>query len=174
VSRRFYCGDVGDPKTENGIRTVTLTPDMTQALWRLRAETRAGDDELVFTSETGRRIQPSNLTSRVLKPALKAAGLEERISFHTFRHTTGSLLYDEGYDDVKVQHWLGHANPSFTKDVYVHPVAAEPAAAAPAAGPAPRAVVTIPEAAPAEPTDLPVAPPSNTDGESGVSQRKAS
>jgi integrase len=123
ISRRFYLGDIGDPKTANGIRTITLTTEMGQALWRLRGDAAA--DDLVFTTETGRRISPSNLTSRVLKPALRAAGVDERISFHSFRHTTGSLLYDAGYNDVEVQHWLGHANPSFTKDVYVHPLAEE-------------------------------------------------
>jgi integrase len=123
VSRRYYEGDVGDPKTSNGIRTLTLTTEMGQALWRLRGDT--GDDDLVFTGKNGRRVQASNLTSRVLKPALRAAGLDERISFHSFRHTTGSLLYDAGYSDVQVQHWLGHANASFTKDVYVHLVGDE-------------------------------------------------
>ncbi len=125
VERRYYRGDVGAPKTSNGLRPIRLTAAMTRDLWQLRKETRAGDDELVFTSEKRRRIQPSNLTSRVLKPALRRAGLDERLSFHNFRHTNGSLMYDEGYTDEQVQHWLGHAKASFTKDVYIHPVGAE-------------------------------------------------
>jgi Phage integrase family len=42
------------------------------------------------------------------------------VSFHTFRHTCASLLFDTGRNIKQVQEWLGHADPSFTLRTYVH------------------------------------------------------
>ncbi|HEX5468900.1 MAG TPA: tyrosine-type recombinase/integrase, partial [Gaiellaceae bacterium] len=80
----------------------------------------AGEDELVFTASGGARIDPSNLMSRVLKPAARAAGVGDWVGFHTFRHTCATLLFRHGWNAVQVQRWLGHHKPSFTLDVYVH------------------------------------------------------
>jgi len=83
----------------------------------------------VFPSASGSELHPSNIRSRVLLPATKAAGLgaynekgEWRtwISFHTFRHTCASLLFEAGKDVKQTQQWLGHSTPSFTLDTYVH------------------------------------------------------
>jgi integrase len=66
----------------------------------------------------------------VLKPAARAAGLTVAVagkdepvpwvSFHTFRHTCASLLFDAGKNVKQVQEWLGHAEPGFTLRTYVH------------------------------------------------------
>jgi integrase len=42
------------------------------------------------------------------------------VSFHTFRHTCASLLFEEGRNVKQVAEWLGHADPSFTLRTYVH------------------------------------------------------
>jgi integrase len=42
------------------------------------------------------------------------------VSFHTFRHTCASLLFDAGRNIKQVQEWLGHADPGFTLRTYVH------------------------------------------------------
>jgi integrase len=42
------------------------------------------------------------------------------VSFHTFRHTCASLLFDQGRNVKQVQEWLGHADPGFTLRTYVH------------------------------------------------------
>jgi integrase len=42
------------------------------------------------------------------------------VSFHTFRHTCASLLFDAGRNIKQVQEWLGHADPGFTLSTYVH------------------------------------------------------
>ena len=41
-------------------------------------------------------------------------------SFHTFRHTCASLLFDSGKNVKQVQEWLGHSDPGFTLRTYVH------------------------------------------------------
>jgi hypothetical protein len=42
------------------------------------------------------------------------------ISFHTFRHTCASLLFESGKNIRQVATWLGHADPAFTLRTYVH------------------------------------------------------
>ena len=42
------------------------------------------------------------------------------MSFHTFRHTCASLLFEAGKDVKQVQEWLGHADPAITLRTYVH------------------------------------------------------
>jgi len=42
------------------------------------------------------------------------------VSFHTFRHTCASLLFEAGRNVKQVQAWLGHADPSFTLKTYIH------------------------------------------------------
>ena len=131
VRRRYYEGRIGPPKSKYGKRLLRLTPDLARALWRLRAATSAGDDDLVFTT-AGKRIRPSNLMRRVLKPAAVEAGLgewvpegrtlraESWVGFHSFRHTCATILFRRGWNAVQVQRWLGHHKPSFTLDTYVH------------------------------------------------------
>ncbi len=82
----------------------------------------------VFTTATGEGLRRSNVANRVLAPAAKAAGLVvDRdgveipwVSFHTFRHTCASLLFENGRNVKQVSEWLGHADPSFTLSTYVH------------------------------------------------------
>ncbi len=132
VRRRYYRGKVGLPKGRKK-RRVRLSAAMATTLWALRKETRPGDDDLVFTSEKGLRIDASNLMSRVLKPAAVDAGLGERgksahgrsvavswVGFHTFRHTCATMLFRRGWNAVQVQRFLGHSDPGFTLRTYVH------------------------------------------------------
>jgi integrase len=132
VRRRYYDGRVGPPKSKYGKRRLRLTPNLAQALWRLRGETQALDAELVFAARDGARLRASNLMRRVLKPAAVEAGLGEWVhhgqelrpdswvGFHTFRHTCATVLFRRGWNAVQVQRWLGHHKPSFTLDTYVH------------------------------------------------------
>lgn len=131
VRRRFYNGRVAKPKSRK-TRRIRLTPAMAEALLERREAQQAVDDELVFTSERGGRVDQSNLMSRVLKPAAVRAGLgrtvdgrngrraESWVGFHTFRHTCATMLFRHGWNAVQVQKFLGHAEPGFTLRTYVH------------------------------------------------------
>jgi integrase len=72
VSRQFYRGKLGKPKGQK-TRTVRLSARMAQELQQQRQA--APDGQLVFTAERGGRLIPSNLMSRVLKPAAVKIGL---------------------------------------------------------------------------------------------------
>jgi integrase len=78
-----------------------------------------GDQGLVFTSEAGTPINPSNLRQRSLAPLLKKAGLPH-IRFHDLRHTCATLLLGKGVHPKFVQELLGHATIAITLDTYSH------------------------------------------------------
>jgi integrase len=133
VDRRYYRGRVGLPKGRKK-RRVPISTALARELWTRRKEKHASDDELVWTSATGKRIVPSNLMSRVLKPAAVAAGLgqwvktkedrsraESWVGLHTFRHTTATRLFvGQAWNAVQVCRFLGHSDPGFTLRTYVH------------------------------------------------------
>jgi integrase len=121
IRRGFYRGRVGPPKTKFGRRTLRLTASAKAHLERLRAETHAGDGDLVLTNASGGRVDASNLMSKVLKPAAREAGVGEWVGFHTFRHTCATLLFTKAkWNPKQVQLWLGHHSAAFTVDRYVH------------------------------------------------------
>lgn len=119
IRRRIYRGQIGKPKGRK-TRRVRLSAAMTSALVSARETRGAADDALIFTAERGGRICASNLMSRVLKPAARAAGIGDWPGFHTFRHTAASRLFVAGWNAVQVQKFLGHSDPGFTLRCYVH------------------------------------------------------
>ncbi|HET9965795.1 MAG TPA: site-specific integrase, partial [Rubrobacter sp.] len=77
------------------------------------------DQGLVFTTEVGTLINPSNLRQRSFKPLLERAGLP-RITFNDLRHTCASLLFQKNVHPKFVQELLGHASVAITLDTYSH------------------------------------------------------
>ncbi len=77
------------------------------------------DHGLVFASEAGTLINPTNLRKRHFAPLLMRAGLPP-IRFHDLRHTCATLLLGKGVHPKFVQELLGHANIAITLDTYSH------------------------------------------------------
>ncbi|MGS2590556.1 tyrosine-type recombinase/integrase [Streptomyces hebeiensis] len=72
----------------------------------------------VFTTPQGRAIDPTNLT-RTFTTLLRKAGLR-RIRFHDLRHSTATLLLEQGVELVVIKELLGHAHIGVTATVYAH------------------------------------------------------
>ena len=72
----------------------------------------------MFHTQTGNRLGDRNLR-RILDDAARRAGVVG-VSHHTFRHTHGSILLDQGWSIPEVSRRLGHANPKITAEVYSH------------------------------------------------------
>lgn len=117
VRRQDCRGEVGELKSEHSRRDVPLAPGMAGRLWVIGAD-RPGTDR-VFTSPLGLRLNDGNIRRRVLGPAARAAGVPW-VTFHSFRHTSASLLFAAGRDVKQVQEWLGHSDPGFTLRTYIH------------------------------------------------------
>lgn len=72
----------------------------------------------VFTTAQGGSIDPTNLT-RAFTTLLRKAGLR-RIRFHDLRHSTATLLLEQGVELVVIKELLGHAHIGVTATVYAH------------------------------------------------------
>jgi integrase len=119
---------LGEPKTKNSRRTIRLT---TSAVTALRAHLSRQLEEmermgslyrpggLIFATESGTLINPSNLRNRSFKPLLKRAGLPPA-RFHDLRHTCATLLLGRDVNAKVVSEMLGHSSISITLDIYSH------------------------------------------------------
>lgn len=74
---------------------------------------------LIFATEAGTIINPSNLRNRSFKPLLKRAGLPP-VRFHDLRHTCATLLLSKNVNPKVVSEMLGHSSISITLDIYSH------------------------------------------------------
>ncbi len=72
----------------------------------------------MFTAAQGGSIDLTNLT-RAFATLLRKAGLR-RIRFHDLRHSTATLLLEQGAELVVIKELLGHAHIGVTATVYAH------------------------------------------------------
>lgn len=132
VREQLYKGKRKRLKSRDGKRDIPLSPGMAQQLLALRRDGYRGPESPVFASKAGTPLRPENVYRRALAPAAIAAGFKveveiagkkrarSTVSFHTFRHTCASLLFEAGRNVKQVQAWLGHADPGFTLKTYIH------------------------------------------------------
>ena len=103
-------------KTKQGKRRVVALNNAACLLMQSRKEHSATD--YVFTIN-GQRIHDDH-ASKLFKRAVRAAKLsDQRLHFHSLRHTFASLLVQNGASLFQVQALLGHTNPRITQ-VYAH------------------------------------------------------
>jgi integrase len=118
VREQFYRGERRRLKSGSGRRDIPLSKAMAARLLAHRRDTYKGPKAPVFASEVGTPLNTNNIRNRVLDPAAKSISLS--IGFHAFRHTCASMLFEEGRNVKQVAEWLGHSDPSFTLNTYVH------------------------------------------------------
>jgi integrase len=110
------------PKTEAGVRTVPLLPALRRPLvaWKLEAP-HTQPHELVIGTADGRPVAERNLR-RVLDEAKETAGLDEledRLSWHSLRHSFASMLATNlELPATTLAQLTGHSDPGFTLRVY--------------------------------------------------------
>ncbi|MGY5007213.1 tyrosine-type recombinase/integrase [Streptomyces sp. 900105755] len=76
------------------------------------------ESDLDFTAQAGGPIDPANL-NRSFRSLLERAGLR-RVRFHDLRHSTATLLLEQGVELVVIKELLGHAHIGVTATVYAH------------------------------------------------------
>jgi integrase len=110
VAEQVYKGQRKRLKTDASMARVPLSPAMASWLAELRPENLAADMP-VFRSVTGTPVTYSNMYDRVLRPALRDAGIAvnvgtddaperdyQGVAFHAFRKACGSLLLAQSKD----------------------------------------------------------------------------
>ncbi len=109
------------------VRSVPMTPDVVDALGRLKErEHFTGDEDLVFCNTVGDHLDAWALRRRFYK-ALEKAELR-RIRFHDLRHHFGTNAIT-ALDAYAVQSYMGHAHYSTTQRYLHHKPRPEHAAA---------------------------------------------
>ncbi|MDK2889102.1 MAG: integrase [Thermoanaerobacter sp.] len=116
-----------EPKTDAGVRTVTLPAEVLRELKAHKARQNEEklllgnayeDFGLVFCQANGRRLEPRNFT-RHFDNLLKKAGIRH-VSFHSLRHTHATELLRLGVNLKTIQGRLGHSNFNVTANFYAH------------------------------------------------------
>lgn len=108
---------VGDPKTAESRRDISISQTLTEVLKELRCEQVSAD--MVFTSKTGGYITASNF-SRVWRKLLLKLALKGEYRFHDIRHTHATELISKGFNIKSVAARLGHADVQTTLNIYAH------------------------------------------------------
>lgn len=96
-------------------RHVMLPPealDLLRQWWKSRPTIHdtglAPEERWLFPGRNGRRPLTTRQFARLLKDAVKAAGLRKPISLHTLRHSFATHLLERGTDVRVIQALLGH------------------------------------------------------------------
>jgi len=116
----------GAPKTEASQKDVPLDAQTAESLFAWRQVCAyPGPGDWVFASPAMKGKQPYWPGTQWRyhgKPALERAGITKHVSYHTFRHTFGTLLNANGENPKVVQELLRHASLKVTTDVYMQAV----------------------------------------------------
>jgi integrase len=101
-------------------RTVRIPSGLVDELARHTAD-RAGDPEAyVFPDIKGGPWREVWWYQHVFKPAVRRAGLPDRIRFHDLRHTYASRLIAQGESLFTVARQMGHSTTKVTESRYGH------------------------------------------------------
>lgn len=107
----------GDPKTPRSVRIIRLPKFAADALRlhhaaQLREQLELAevweDRDLVWPSEVGTPLSPSNLRRHLAK-ACEDAGVR-RVTFHTLRHSAASMLLAQGVPEAVIMDVLGQVD----------------------------------------------------------------
>jgi len=116
-----------EPKTRKSRRSVGLPLSVVQTLLehrqgqreeRIRLRPVWQDSDLIFTSQVGSPLDPSD-ASRDFRAFLARHELP-KVRFHDLRHAAGSIMLKNGIPMYTVSRILGHSNIATTVDPYGH------------------------------------------------------
>lgn len=113
---------VGEPKTQAGIRDVTIPPHLMPAVTaHLATHTGIGPESLLFTSSSGGHVKDSTARRGWFHHARTAADRQD-LTFHGLRHTGATLAAATGATLAELMHRLGHTTPAAAM-IYQHAAA---------------------------------------------------
>jgi integrase len=114
---------VGAPKSDHGIRTVTLPKDLTTRVdAHLSTQVGSFPDALLFAPKgTSEFIHDSDF-NKSWNTARDAAGVRTEVREHDLRGFAGSHLVASGANAFEARDYLGHANVRTTETHYIRKV----------------------------------------------------
>lgn len=119
VNVSFHKGHLSTPKTQNSIRRIEMSKELTKVLkeWKLRCP--HSDKNLIFPNQNGNHIDANNMIKRQFLPVFRKAGIE-KTRFHDLRHTFASLLIADNVTPKYIKSQMGHSSINVTMDRYGH------------------------------------------------------
>jgi integrase len=125
VRRACVHGQIAETKTRASAKPVPLHPPVADELqeWRKATLYRESTDFLFPSIRNNGEVPvwPDTLLKKVIRPAVKKAGIKKHVGWHTFRHSLGTNLRFLGVDIKTAQELLRHANSRITLDLYSQP-----------------------------------------------------
>jgi len=103
------------PIGDEAIKHINLYRD---GVRRLQNNIQADQENVLFLNRRGKGLSRV-MVFLVIKEAAKAAGIEKKVSPHTFRHSFATHLIEGGADLRAVQEMLGHESIT-TTEIYTH------------------------------------------------------
>jgi len=126
---------IGNLKTETSYRALSLSDNLIDQLEKLHMQQLENkklfkseyhnnifDDiayDLICIQRNGKFMIPNDITDR-LRTLLKRNKIDKNIRWHDLRHTSATLLLENGVAMKTIQKRLGHASMSTTSDIYSH------------------------------------------------------
>lgn len=105
---------ISEPKSARSARIIPLTDSIVKICDAWKSE----DAEAFVLTGSRRYMEPRTLQYR-LKRYVNECGLNN-VHFHILRHTFATRCVEVGFEIKSLSEILGHANPKFTLERYVH------------------------------------------------------
>jgi integrase len=123
VRQSAWRGKLGDPKTDDSIRVVELSPQACAHLRTFLKSWLPNERRLLFATCNGTPWDQNLLLKRKFRPLLRSLGIQvpRGNGFHAFRHANATLMNSFGASQKLRQQRLGHADGSpVTETIYTH------------------------------------------------------
>lgn len=117
VRRAFSRGEVGPPKSKKSLRAIPIIQPVRIPLMLWRAKNP--DGVWLFPNSEGNAWDMADFANKVIKPALRKAGIEWK-GFHAGRRGLGSELRSITGDSTTGRDVLGHTTTRITEQHYEH------------------------------------------------------
>jgi integrase len=120
IEQSVWGGQEQAPKTQNAVRVIAISPQLSELLWKQIGLQKALGRSLVFTAGNGSPLDMNIERSRRLAPLLESLELPKG-GYHAFRHFNVSIMDSLRVPLKTIQERIGHSlTGSFTLDVYGH------------------------------------------------------
>lgn len=104
---------VGRPKTDAGIRDVTVPPHVAELLRaHMKAHTGNGPEAFLFTTTRGRRLSQTAFTKSVKRGFASVGKPDMRV--HDLRHVGATLAAQAGATTKELMRRIGHTTPAMS------------------------------------------------------------
>jgi integrase len=111
--------NVAPTKSRTSRRTMSVPQFVVEELARHAAAYQRSGDELLFVGPKGGALRRS-FAARTFTPAVAAAEVDARVTFHGLRHVAASLMVEAGVHPRVIQQRLGHATARLSMELYAH------------------------------------------------------